>query len=102
MVGMSTGQNIIIDATKSSQKNQEVKDIRHSGISPPYMCDSSHARIALNELVHALKNPAPASPFRNIADKHIAEILDLQNISRKDTLTKYQQNKSKHNQRYNQ
>ena len=71
------------------------------------MCDAiqisiKNTTIVLNNLVHALKNTSPASLFRNIADKHIAEIVDLQNISRKDTLTKYQQNKSKHNQRYNQ
>ena len=70
------------------RKNQDVKDIRHSGILPhgcamPFRPASEKSTIELNELVHALKNPAPASPFRNITDKHFAAIADLQFLKRK-------------------
>ena len=37
-------------------------------------------------MVHALKTPAPASTFRKISDKHIAEISDLRNISKKGNI----------------
>ena len=53
------------------------------------MCDAiqisiKNTTIELNNLVYALKNPAPASSFRNISDKHILEIADLQNIFKKE------------------
>ena len=41
---------------------------------------SENATIVLNDLVRALNNPELASTFRNIADKHISAIDDLQNI----------------------
>ena len=47
------------------------------------MCDAiqisiKNTTIELNNLVYALKNPAPASPFINIVDKRIVEIADRQ------------------------
>ena len=36
--------------------------------------------------MHALKNPASESPFRNILDKNIAAIADLQNIFNKGNI----------------
>ena len=69
------------------------------------MCDSvqisiKNATIVLNYMVHALKNPAPESSFRNISDNHIVELAYPPKKLRKKTLTKYQQSKSKHNLKY--
>ena len=47
---------------------------------------SENATIELNEMVHAFKNPAPASPFRNIADNNIAAIAYLQQIFKKGNI----------------
>ena len=44
----------------------------------PFISSSGNATTALNEMMHAFKNPAPAYPFQNIADKNIAAIPDLQ------------------------
>ena len=41
-------------------------------------------------MVHALKTPAPASTFRKFSDKHIAEISDLRNISKKGNINQVQ------------
>ena len=73
------------------EKNQEAKDIRHSGMLPhgcamPFRSASENASIVLNELVYALKKPAPASTFQNIADKYIAEISDLQKHFKKGNI----------------
>ena len=54
------------------------------GCAMPFRSASENDKITLNKLVHALKNPAPASSFRNISDKHILEIADLQNIFKKE------------------
>ena len=45
-----------------------------------------NATIALNKLVHTLKNPAPASPFRNITDNYISAIADLQKFLKKGNI----------------
>ena len=37
-------------------------------------------------MVHAFKNPAPASPFRNIADNNIAAIAYLQKNFKKGNI----------------
>ena len=52
----------------------------------PFRSASENATTELNDLVHALKNPAPASLFRNIADKHIVSISDLQNHFKKGNI----------------
>ena len=52
----------------------------------PFLSASENSTFVLIELVHALENPETASPFRKIADKHIAEIEDLRNIFKKENI----------------
>ena len=42
--------------------------------------------------MHEFKNPAPGSPFRNIADNHIVAIADLQNNFKKGNINQVQTN----------
>ena len=56
------------------------------GCAMPFRSASENASIVLNELVYALKKPAPASTFQNIADKYIAEISDLQKHFKKGNI----------------
>ena len=52
----------------------------------PFRSASENATVVLRNLVNSLKNPAPSSPFKNISDKHIAEISELQNIFKKGNI----------------
>ena len=43
----------------------------------PYRSSRENATIAARELMHALQNPTPASPFSNIGDKHMEALHQL-------------------------
>ena len=46
----------------------------------PYKSSTENATAAARELIHALKNPAPAAPFANIGDKQMEALHKLSEI----------------------
>lgn len=46
----------------------------------PFRSSSENATVAATELIHALKNPAPAAPFTTVGDKQMEALNQLATI----------------------